>query len=170
MRVVLDTNIIVSALIAPAGKPAAIIDAWLDGKFTLLTCAAHVDELRATLQKPRVAELVKPHKAGRLVNQVKKLAEDIDPLPRVKRSPDPTDDFLLALSEAGKADYLVTGDKSGLLALGRHKGTQIVSARRFRPRWSHDFPGPFKVFTRLPNRDSPPVSWVALTKGRFSKT
>jgi predicted nucleic acid-binding protein len=37
MRVVLDTNIIVSALIAPAGKPAAIIDAWLDGKFTLLT-------------------------------------------------------------------------------------------------------------------------------------
>ncbi len=56
MRVVLDTNIIVSALIAPAGKPAAIIDAWLDGKFTLLTCAAHVDELRATLQKPRVAD------------------------------------------------------------------------------------------------------------------
>jgi predicted nucleic acid-binding protein len=47
MRVVLDTNIIVSALIAPAGKPAAIIVAWLDGKSTLLTCAAHVDELRA---------------------------------------------------------------------------------------------------------------------------
>jgi len=55
MRVVLDTNIIVSAPIGPAGKPAAIIDAWLDGKFTLPTCAAHVDELRATLQKPRVA-------------------------------------------------------------------------------------------------------------------
>jgi uncharacterized protein len=131
MRVVLDTNIVVSALIAPAGKPAAIIDAWLDGRFTLLTCAAHVDELRATLQKPRVAELIKPYKAGRLVNQVKKLAEDIDPLPRVKRSTDPTDDFLLALSEAGKADYLVTGDKSGLLALGHHKGTQIVPARDF---------------------------------------
>ena len=129
-RVVLDTNIIVSALIAPTGNPAAIIDAWLDGKFTLLTCAAHVDELRFTLQKPRVAELVKPHEAGRLVNQVKKLAEDIDPLPRVERSPDPTDDFL-ALSEAGKADYLVTGDKSGLLALDRHKGTHIVSARDF---------------------------------------
>src|SRR6202142_2283309 len=100
MRVVLDTNIIPSALCAQAGKPAAIIDAWLDGKFTLLTCAAHVDELRATLQKPRVAELVKPHKAGRLVNQVKKLAEDMDPLPRVERSPDPTNNFLLALAEA----------------------------------------------------------------------
>jgi hypothetical protein len=63
MRMVLDTNIIVSALIAPAGKPAAIVDAWLDGKFTLPTCAAHVDELRATLQRARVAELVKPHKS-----------------------------------------------------------------------------------------------------------
>ena len=52
MRVVLDINIIVSALLAPAGKPAAIIRIWLDGKFTLLTCAAHVDELRSTLQKP----------------------------------------------------------------------------------------------------------------------
>jgi uncharacterized protein len=132
MRVVLDTNIIVSALIASAGKPAAIfIDAWLDGKFTLLTCAAHVDELRSTLQKPRVAELVKPHKAGRLVNQIKELAEDINPLPRVERSPDPTDDFLLALSEGGKADYLVTDDKSGLLLLVRHKTTQILSARKF---------------------------------------
>jgi predicted nucleic acid-binding protein len=65
------------------------------------------------------------------VNQVKKLAEHIAPLPRVERSPDPTDDFLLALSEGGKADYLVTGDKSGPLALDRHKATRIVSAREF---------------------------------------
>jgi len=36
----------------------------------------------------------------------------------------------LALAEAGKADYLVTGDKA-LLALDRHKTTQIVSARDF---------------------------------------
>ena len=131
MRVVLDTNIIVSALIAPAGIPAAILDAWLDGKSTLLICAALVEELRGTLQKPRVAELVKPHKAGRPVNLVQKLAGDIDPLPSVERSPDPTDDFLLALSEAGDADYLVTGDKSGLLRLGRHKATRIVSAGEF---------------------------------------
>jgi predicted nucleic acid-binding protein len=45
--------------------------------------------------------------------------------------PDPTDDFLLALSEAGKADYLVTGDKSGPLALGRPKATRILSASDF---------------------------------------
>ncbi len=131
MRVVLDTNILVSALIAPAGKPAAIYSAWVEGKFTLLTCAAHLDELLATLEKPRVAELIKPYKAGRLVNQIKKIAVDVGPLPPVNRSPDPTDDFLLALCEAGNANYLVTGDKSGLLGLLRHKATRIVSASDF---------------------------------------
>ena len=131
MRVVLDTNILVSALIAPAGKPAAIYSAWVEGKFTLLTCAAHLDELFATLEKPRVAELIKPYKAGRLGNQIKRLAADAGPLPPVHRSPDPADDFLPALCEAGNADYLVTGDKSGLLALGRHQATRIVSASDF---------------------------------------
>src|SRR5215469_801331 len=125
MRVVVDINIIVSALIVGIGNPAAIIDTWLDGKFTLLTCAEHLDELRETLQKPNLAELIKPHKAGRLVNQLKKLAERMDELPKVERSSDPDDDYSLALAEAGRADYLVTGDKSGLVALGRHKGTHI---------------------------------------------
>lgn len=131
MRVVLDTNILISALMVQAGNPSVIYTAWREGNFTLLTCAEHLDELRATLRKPAIAERIKPHKAGRLVNQVKKLAEDIAPLPRVRRSPDPTDDFLLALSEAGQADYLVTGDKSGLLVLEHHKGTKIVSACAF---------------------------------------
>ena len=66
-----------------------------------------------------------------MVNELRELAETIGSLPRVERSSDPTDDFLLALSEAGKADYLVTGDKSGLLALTRHVATRIVSARDF---------------------------------------
>jgi predicted nucleic acid-binding protein len=38
---------------------------------------------------------------------------------------------MLALSEAGKADYLVTGDKGGLLALDRHETTRIISAKDF---------------------------------------
>jgi putative PIN family toxin of toxin-antitoxin system len=131
MRVVLDTNILVSALISSAGPPASIYNAWEDGKFILLTCAEQLDELRATLQKPKVANMVKPHTAGRLVNQLKRLAENVAPLPRVKRSSDPDDDYLLALAEAGRADFLVTGDKSGLLSLRRHYVTQIVAAGRF---------------------------------------
>ena len=57
--------------------------------------------------------------------------EGVGPLPPVKRSPDPNDDFLLAMAEAGKADYLVTGDKRGLLSLHRHKATRIISAVDF---------------------------------------
>ena len=56
MRVSLDTNILISALISPAGHPAAIYDAWEDGKFTLLTCEEQLGELLATLQKPRITE------------------------------------------------------------------------------------------------------------------
>ncbi len=131
MRVVLDTNILISALMVQTGHPAAVYRAWQEGYFTLLTCAEQLDELRATLRKPALAERIKPYKTGRLMNEMKGLAEDVSTLPRVQRSADPTDDFLLALSEAGEADYLVTGDKSGLLALARHHSTRIVSAREF---------------------------------------
>jgi hypothetical protein len=131
MRVVLDTNVLISAFLVQLENPAAIYRAWQEGRFTLLTCAEHLDELRATLRKPAIAERIRPYKAGGLVNEMKKLADIVEALPRVRGSPDPTDDFLLALSEAGRADYLVTGDKSGLLALKHHKGTQIVSARAF---------------------------------------
>ena len=131
MRVVLDTNILISSLLVQMGNPAAIYRAWQEGYFTLLICAEQLDELRATLQKPSIAARIKPYKAGRLINELKMLAENIGSLPRVERSPDPTDDFLLALSEAGKADYLVTGDKGGLLALDRHKATRIISASDF---------------------------------------
>lgn len=51
MRVVLDTNLIVSALIAPAGTPASMIQAWLDGRFTLLTSAAHFEGVTVFLRK-----------------------------------------------------------------------------------------------------------------------
>src|ERR1035441_8412281 len=124
MRVVLDTNILVSALLVQLGHPAAIYRAWQEGLSTLLTCREQLDEVKATLHKPAIAARIKPYKAGRLVNDLKELAEAIDPLPRVERSPDPTDDFLLALSEAGKGDYLVTGDKNGPLSLARHAGTR----------------------------------------------
>ena len=134
MRVVLDTNILVSALMIHSGNPATIYRAWQERKFTLLTCGPHLEELRATLRKPAIAERIKPYNAGGLVNEIKELAEFMKVLPRVRLSPDPTDDFLLALCEAGAADFLVTGDRSGLLTLERHKVTQIVSARAFAAR------------------------------------
>jgi uncharacterized protein len=112
MRVVLDTNILVSALLIQTGNPPAIYRAWQEGHFTLLTCAEQLNELRATLRKPTIAERIRPCQAGGLANAMKNLPRAWT---RSHRR------FLLALSEAGKADYLVTGDKSGLLALEHHK-------------------------------------------------
>ena len=60
MRVVLDTNILVSALLVQLGRPAAIYRAWQVGVFTLLICAEQLDELRATLRKPAIAARIKP--------------------------------------------------------------------------------------------------------------
>lgn len=130
MRVVLDTNIFISALLLASGHPDAIYRAWLRGRFTLVTCEEQIEDLRAVLERPKVAERIRPHRAGRMVNQIRLLAEFAGPLPRVRRSPDPADDYLLALAELARADYLVTGDKSGLLALGTHRGTRIVTARQ----------------------------------------
>jgi hypothetical protein len=76
-------------------------------------------------------DLVRPAEAGRLVNLVRHLAIMADPLPKMNASPDPWDNFLLAAALAGRADYLVTGDKAGLLALGRIGQARIVTVRQF---------------------------------------
>ena len=131
MRVVFDTNILVSSLLATVGHPAEIYRPWEEGRFTFLTCEEQLDELGATLRKPPLAARIKPHASGRLANQLKHLAEYIGSLPHVERSPDPADDFLLALCQIAKADYLVTGDKSGPLVLARHEATRIVPAKEF---------------------------------------
>lgn len=131
MRVVLDTNILVSSLLVQHGPPGDIFRAWMKGRFTLLISKAQLNEIRLTLRKPALSARIRPHSAGRLLNDLKHFAEGVDPLPRVDRSPDPDDNFLLAMSESGRADYLVTGDKSGLLSLTRHEGTRIVTAREF---------------------------------------
>ena len=87
---------------------------------------------------------VSPHRSGweprGNLYHIKKLAEDVGQLPRLKRSPDPGDNYLMALVEAGKADYLVTGDKRGLLVFARHKSARIITARDFATLFAADAP------------------------------
>lgn len=131
MRVILDTNILLSGLIAPSGLPAGLIEAWLDRRFTLVSHALQLDELRDVSRRDKIRALVRPFEVGRLVNQIAVIAELPQRLPPVERSRDPRDDFLLALCEAGNVDRLVTGDKDDLLVLARHGQTHIVSAAHF---------------------------------------
>jgi putative PIN family toxin of toxin-antitoxin system len=128
VRAILDTNILISGLISPSGKPARLIDAWLDGRFSLVSHALQLDEFRAVSRRDRIRPLLRPGEAGRLVNRIAALAEMPAQLPFVRRSSDPHDDFLLALCEAGAADVLVTGDKADLLVLKTHASARIISA------------------------------------------
>ncbi|MEA3061243.1 MAG: uncharacterized protein QOJ94_1024 [Sphingomonadales bacterium] len=128
MRVILDTNVLVSALISTSGFPAKLVDAWADGDFTLISHPIQLDELRDVTRRDKLQGLIRRVAAGRLVNQITLMADMPATLPRVERSRDPRDDFLLALCEAGEADWLATGDKADLLALGTHGRTRIVTA------------------------------------------
>lgn len=135
MRVVLDTNILISSLIARGSTTDAIVEAWWNRSFTLLTCAEQIEELRAGFARPwLVPARIQRDEAGRLINHMRRFAVFVASLPTVTRSPGPDDDFLLALAEAGGADYLVTGNKAGLLSLRTHRRTRIVTPRAFAQR------------------------------------
>ena len=131
MRVILDTNALVSALLVKGSAPARIVDAWIEGRFLLVTSDAQLEEFRRVTRYPRVRPYVEPAEAGSLVNGLRRFAEVCMSLPDVDASPDPADNFLLAMAQTVAADYLVTSDKRGLLALNRFGVTRIVSAARF---------------------------------------
>lgn len=131
MRVILDTNVLLSAILSPNGTPAALVEAWLFRRFILVSHAIQLAELRDVSRRPKIKSLIQPAAVGRIVNQIRLIAEVAETLPRVERSPDPRDDFLLALCEAGRADWLVTGDKADLLVLERHDRARIGTAAQF---------------------------------------
>lgn len=131
MRVILDTNILISALIVPDSPPHRIYEAWRAGAFVLLTSDQQLEEFRRVTRYDKLRRYIDPATAGTLHNELRKLAQSAGRSMKVRRSPDSADDYLLALAQAADADYLVTGDKSGLLALKRHGRTRIVTARRF---------------------------------------
>ena len=131
MRVVLDSNVIVSALIARGSLPGQVLRGWVNNNYDLLTCELQIEELRRVTRYPKVQKLIPAAKSGRVINNLKSASLWITRLPLVDRSPDPDDNYLLALAQAGATDFLVTGDKPDLLALGTHLATKIVSVRHF---------------------------------------
>ena len=131
MRLVIDTNVLVSALFSSTSLPTHLIELWRQGLFDLLTSADQLDELMRVTRYPKIRERLTPALAGRLINELRDLAIVLKDLPVVTVSPDPWDNYLLATAAAGGADFLVTGDKRDLLPLGRYGGAKIVTVRDF---------------------------------------
>lgn len=129
MRVVLDTNILISALISRSGPTDRLYVAWRDQRYELVTSMEQLEEFQRVTRYPRVKLLIEPSAAGTLYNQLRASNIVLDKLPVIDRSRDPGDNFLLAMAEAGGAEYLVTGDKRDLLALKKHGNTHIVNSR-----------------------------------------
>lgn len=131
MRLVVDTNIMISALLVEASLSAHLIVLWRQGRFDLLTSAEELDELMRVTRYPKIRERLAPALAGRLINELRDIAVVLKNLPTVAVCQDPHDDYLLAMAVAGAADFLVTGDKRDLLGLKLHEGTKIVTVRDF---------------------------------------
>lgn len=129
MRIVLDTNVLISALIRSDGPPGQLLRLWQEGAFTLITSLAQRDELADVLAREKIRSLVTAEEAAALVNNLDAAAEVLTELPDIDLSPDPKDNFVLAMAVAGKADLLVTGDKGDLLSLERVGDCSIVAPR-----------------------------------------
>ena len=131
MRVVLDTGILIAALITTDTPPALIYQAWRKKRFELVTSKWQLDEFRRVSRYPKLRSFLKPAEAGSLVNGLRHQATVLETLPMVELSPDPDDNPVLAMAEASQAQYVVTGDKKDLLVLDPIEGTRIVTARQF---------------------------------------
>ncbi|MFI4867269.1 MAG: putative toxin-antitoxin system toxin component, PIN family [Steroidobacterales bacterium] len=129
MRVVLDTNILLSALINPHGVPAELIVAWREQRFALVTSIEQLVELGDVARRPVLRARIVPARVGRFIHDLRRFAEVLRRLPQLDRSADPADNFLLPMAQVGNADYLVSGDRRGVLALKSHGVTRIVPAR-----------------------------------------
>ena len=130
MRVVLDTNILISALIRPKSVARQIYEGARSGRIAVVICDAQLDEFRRVTRYPRVQQYIRPSEAGTMLNELRELAVYIEVNEKVDVSPDPADNFLFAMAQASQADYLVTGDKEDVLALGQYGKTQIVTVRK----------------------------------------
>jgi putative PIN family toxin of toxin-antitoxin system len=121
LRVVLDTNVLVSAIAYPASVPGKILAAWRHGAVEVLLSTYILNELRCVLPRLERRHGLKSVEINDLVDALSIQAEVIEPLNSVEPGfRDPADQpvlgTLLAALSACNADYLITGDKD-LLAL-----------------------------------------------------
>jgi putative PIN family toxin of toxin-antitoxin system len=133
IRAVLDTNVLVSAILLPAGIPARILLAAFAAVFSCFASEVIVSEVLVTLGRDRVRRKYRLDPAR--ISQVRTFLESRPVLVPITATVQgvashPEDDLILATAVSAQADYLVTGDRQ-LLALGAFQGVQIVSPRDF---------------------------------------
>lgn len=131
MRVVLDTNVLLSALISPHGAPDIIYRAWRAAKFDIVTSTIQLNEIRRASRYPKFKSILQPAKVGTMINNLQHTII-LNRLTTKVEADDPNDSFLLSMAVDGDANYLVTGDRrAGLLQKKKIGQTQILSPASF---------------------------------------
>ena len=128
MRVVLDTNVVVSALIW-GGTPYELLKAAADGDIELFTSPALLIELRQVLAREHLASRLAQQRSSveQAAGFYDELAVSVSPLTTPRAVPgDADDDHVIAAALAAKADSVVSGDRH-LLLMGSHEGVLIVT-------------------------------------------
>lgn len=131
MRLVLDTNILISGLISPAsGKPPGLLlDAAREERIVIVTSLDQLAEFDDVVARPHLQKYLRPGVVGDFREAIDVLATIVPgPLPVVTESPDPKDNMILATALAGNAEVIVSGDKRHVLSLGKFGGIAIVTA------------------------------------------
>ena len=128
MRVVLDTNILISAFIFPGGSPEAVYRLALEGSIDLATSPVPLAEFGRILAQKFGWD---PATVGDAVAQVVRAGRVVRPSERVREvTADPDDDRVLEAAAEAMADVIVSGDRH-LLELGTWRGIRILKATDF---------------------------------------
>ena len=110
-RAVFDPNVLVAAALSPRGAPAACMRAHADGRFELVVSKRLLAELESVLARPKFRRYLTLEQADRYVASLGREGRLVDDPGEIDAvSPDPNDDYLIALARASRAHVLVSGD------------------------------------------------------------
>ena len=139
MRVVLDTNVLVSGLLYPGGPPSRLVAAWRSGAFELLLSEFLMEELSRTLAHLAPRLKLPPPDLGDFLDTLRLRCElvSLEPASLEQAATaglrDPDDVPILAMLIGGGADFIVTGDKDLLALAGSYP---ILTPAAFEARFS----------------------------------
>jgi putative PIN family toxin of toxin-antitoxin system len=135
-RIVIDTNILVSAILTPEGNPAKILKLVLEGKLNLIISPAILEEIRQVFNYPKLAKLMEKNNITRqevygFLDKMSRVALitpgklEINAIPE-----DPADNKIIACALEGDADFIISGDHH-LTDLKIFQGIKIIDPAAF---------------------------------------
>lgn len=127
VRAVLDTNVIVSALLKPEGRQALLLDLALSGSFALLVSPALLEEYEEVLRRPRFR--LDQRRVTQALREIRSAARLVQPRRQLLATRDPDDNMVLECGVEGGANYVVTGNARDFPK--DFQGIQIILPREF---------------------------------------